>query len=88
MSGLPGDKNDPRESAMRLMGTRRRRSGLHSMQHVYGRVKFWGVVQEHEGGYRAQYGYPASISDHALAHAYGVESEPSLYGNAFGSEDG
>jgi hypothetical protein len=57
------------------------------MSYVCGRVKLWGVVQEHEGGYRAQYGYPASISDYFLARAYGVENEPVVSRNVFGSED-
>ncbi len=65
----------------------RTRSGSGSMSYVCGRVKLWGVVQEHEGGYRAQYGYPASISDYFLARAYGVENEPVVSRNVFGSED-
>ena len=28
---------------------------------LMGKVHLWGVVQEHRSGYRAQYGYPASL---------------------------
>lgn len=42
---------------------------------VYGRVALWGKVVEHTTGYRAQYAYPVSISDRALADLYGVSVE-------------
>src|SRR5229473_6102343 len=49
---------------------------------VVGRVALWGVVHEHEHGYRAQYAYPISfarmrgrVDMRALCAAYGVKQE-------------
>ncbi len=41
---------------------------------IFGLVALWGEVIEHEEGYRAQFGYPLSLSDKGLADDYGVET--------------
>lgn len=41
---------------------------------VVGEVKLWGHVVEHNDGWRAEFAYPASLSNERAAHRYGVEA--------------
>jgi hypothetical protein len=40
---------------------------------VFGTVALWGTVEEHQEGYRGEWGYPSALSCPIMARAYGCE---------------
>jgi len=59
----------------------RQGTALHSVfahlgEPIFGTVRLWGNVIEHEYGWRAEYAYPHTLSSRVLADHYGVAYQP------------